>query len=176
MRSSVLYIAMSLDGYIADCHGAVDWLQGQIPGKDDMVSYHEFVKGVDTVLMGYNTYRQISAELSPNQWMYPDLTTYVITHKEALSTENIIFMRENPCSVVKNLKQEAGKNIWICGGADIVNQLMQEDAIDIYHISVIPTILGNGIRLFEKAEQEIKLQLINTQTYNGITDLVYEHR
>lgn len=141
-----------------------------------MVSYHEFVKGVDTVLMGYNTYRQISAELSPNQWMYPDLTTYVITHKEALSTENIIFMRENPCSVVKNLKQEAGKNIWICGGADIVNQLMQEDAIDIYHISVIPTILGNGIRLFEKAEQEIKLQLINTQTYNGITDLVYEHR
>lgn len=176
MRSSVLYIAMSLDGYIADRQGAVDWLQGQAPGKDDMVSYHEFVKDVDTVLMGYNTYRQITEELSPDQWMYPDLTTYVITHKKAPAAENIIFSQEDPCVIVKKLKQEAGKNIWICGGADIVNQLVREDAIDIYHISIIPTILGNGIRLFEKAEKEIRLQLINTQTYNGITDLIYKHR
>lgn len=176
MRNIVLFIAMSLDGYIADCNGGVDWLQGEIPGRDDMVSYKEFIKGVDVVIMGWNSYHQIATELSPTEWMYPDLTSYVITHKEVPSTEKIIFTHENLCALVKKLKHEEGKNIWICGGANIIQQLMQEDLIDTYHISVIPTILGNGIRLFGRIEKEMKLQLVNTQTYNGITDLIYKHR
>lgn len=176
MRNIILFIAMSLDGYVADCSGGVDWLQGQIPGKDDMVSYNDFIKDVDVVLMGWNTYHQIATELSPTEWMYTDLTSYVITHKEVPSTKNIIFTHENPCTLVEKLKQEKGKNIWICGGAHVVQQLMREDFIDIYHISVIPTVLGDGIRLFDRIEKEMKLQLVNTQTYNGITDLVYKHR
>lgn len=77
---------------------------------------------------------------------------------------------------MKQLKAKDGKGIWICGGAHIAQQLINENMIDEYFISVIPTILGGGIRLFEKAEQEIKLKLSKTQTYNGITDLVYVRR
>ena len=52
----------------------------------------------------------------------------------------------------------------------------REDIIDCYYITVIPTILGSGIRLFEKTDHEIKLRLLKTQSYNGMTDLIYTKR
>lgn len=176
MRKVVLFIAMSLDGCIADRNGGVDWLHGQDCDGEDLDVYSEFVKDIDTVLMGWNTYYQITTELSPTEWVYSDFATYVITHNEANSTEQIHFTSEDPVDLLKRLKSEDGKNIWICGGANLVQQLMRSDLIDQYYISVIPTLLGSGIRLFESAEREIKLKLIGTQTYNGITDLVYVRR
>jgi len=167
---------MSLDGYIADIHGGTGWLEGQVSGENDMASYEEFIQDVDTVIMGANTYRQLVTELSPNEWVYSDLTSYIITHTPEKSTDQIRFTDERPCQLVKRLKDEPGKEIWICGGASIVKQLMQADLIDQYYINVIPTILGNGIRLFGILEQEIKLKLVKTRSYNGITDLVYEKR
>ena len=155
MKKVVLYIAMSLDGYIADKEGKVDWLKGQNGNEDMIDTYSDFIKEVDTVVMGWNTYRQIITELSPNQWVYSDLTTYVITHRQLPSTENIKFIQENPCDLVKRLKQEQGKKIWICGGAKIVQALLKEKLIDEYTISVIPTILGAGIRLFGETVKEI---------------------
>ena len=125
--------------------------------------------------MGWNTYNQIVTQLSPEKWVYSDLISYVITHRELYSTNNIIFTKSNPSVIIENLKKKQGKNIWICGGANIVQQLMQDDLIDEYHISVIPTILGSGTRLFEKTLSEIKLELINTQSYNGIIELIYKH-
>ncbi len=176
MRKVVLFIAMSLDGYIADIHGGTGWLEGQVAGENDMVSYEEFIQDVDTVIMGANTYRQIVTELSPNAWVYPDFTSYIITHAPKKSTDRIKFTEEHPCQLVNCLKNKTGKDIWICGGASIAKQLMQEDLIDQYYINVIPTILGRGIRLFDTFEKEIKLKLVKTRSYNGITDLVYERR
>lgn len=176
MRKVVLFIAMSLDGYIADLHGGIGWLEGQVSGENDMASYEEFIQDVDTVIMGANTYRQIVTELSPDEWVYPDFTSYIITHTPKESTDRIRFTDERPCQLVSRLKNETGKDIWICGGASIVKQLMQADLIEQYYINVIPTILGNGIRLFDTFEKEIKLKLIKTRSYNGITDLVYERR
>jgi len=171
-----LFIAMSLDGYIADPHGGVGWLGGQVAEGDDMGSYEEFIRDVDTVIMGARTYRQIVTELSPDEWVYAGLTSYIITHGPEESTAEIIFTDEAPCPLVERLKGEAGKDIWICGGASIVNQLMEGGLIDRYHISVIPTLLGDGIRLFNRFQGERKLKLIKTQSCNGITDLVYERR
>jgi dihydrofolate reductase len=54
--------------------------------------------------------------------------------------------------------------------------LVRADIIDCYYITVIPTILGSGIRLFEKADHEIKLRLLKTQSYNGMMDLIYAKR
>lgn len=173
MKKVVLYIAMSLDGYIADKEGKVDWLKGQNGNEDMIDTYSDFIKEVDTVVMGWNTYRQIITELSPNQWVYSDLTTYVITHRQLPSTENIKFIQENPCDLVKRLKQEQGKKIWICGGTKIVQALLKEKLIDEYTISVIPTILGAGIRLFGETVKEIELKLLSTFTYNGIVELIY---
>lgn len=176
MRSVVLFIAMSLDGYIAGENGNVDWLGGQNSDQENMDSYSNFIKDVDTVVMGWNTYQQIVTELSPEEWVYADLTSYIITHREAVSTNNIKFTGKDVCGIVNELKQQEGKKIWICGGANIVQQLVKADLIDEYYISVIPTILGSGIRLFETSPKEIKLKLIHTQTYNGITGLNYIRR
>lgn len=176
VRKTVLFIAMSLDGYIADSDGSVDWLQGQDEHAEENDSYSVFIKDIDTVIMGWKTYHQIITELSPEEWVYNGLKSYVITRRECSSTEQIRFVHEDPCSLIKRLRQAPGKDIWVCGGASIAGQLMKEDLFDKYYISVIPTILGGGIRLFGPLEKERKLKLTGTRCCNGIIDLIYERR
>lgn len=176
MRKITLFIAMSLDGYISDSEGNVDWLKGQGNDNENMDTYSEFIKNIDTILMGWNTYHQIITELSPNEWVYSDFITYVITHNEHISSEKIRFTNVNPVDLIKSLRKENGKDIWICGGANLVQQLVNEDLIDCYCITIIPTLLGSGIRLFESIKHEIKLKLLNTQSYNSMIELTYTRR
>lgn len=176
MRKTCLFIAMSLDGYIADNKGSVDWLKGQGNDNENIDTYSEFIKNIDTILMGWNTYYQIVTELSPEEWVYNDFSTYVITHNECISSEKIRFTNINLVDLIQSLKKENGKDIWICGGANLVQQLVNEDLIDCYYITVIPTLLGSGIRLFENGKAQIKLKLLNIQSYNGMIDLVYIRR
>ena len=175
-RNTVLFIAMSLDGYIADANGGVDWLEGQNPEEGDGNSYDNFIREIDTVVMGWNTYRQIATELSPQQWVYEGLTSYVLTHRKIEKMDGIIFTDESPCWLVRRLRRKPGKDIWICGGASTAGQLMKEGMIDRYHISIIPTLLGSGIRLFDSLKGQTKLKLVRSQVYNGIAELVYERR
>lgn len=181
MEKITLFIAMSLDGYIADRNGSVNWLTGQGSEEENMDSYSEFVKEIDTVIMGWNTYYQIITELSPDEWVYRDFTTYVVTHNPPPSSDEIHFINEQPAELVKRLREKDGKGIWICGGANLIRQLVKEDMIDYYYITIIPTILGAGIRLFEETGHEervheIKLKLLKTQSYNGMTELIYAKR
>lgn len=176
MRKVVLFIAMSLDGYIADSKGGVGWLNGQGNEDENIDTYSEFVQDIDTVFMGWNTYHQVVTELSPTEWIYGDFTTYVFTHRRNQSTEQIRFTDENPLDLLKTLKRQDGKDIWICGGANLVRQLMRTDSIDRYYLSVIPTLLGEGTRLFGEFPEERKLSLIQTRNYNGIVELIYERR
>ena len=115
-----LFIAMSLDGYIADNKGSVNWLVGQSNEDNDIDSYSEFVKDIDTVIMGWNTYHQIVTELSPDEWVYDDFTTYVVTHNSQISSDKIHFTDKNPVELVRKLRKENGKGIWICGGANLI--------------------------------------------------------
>ncbi len=176
VRNVILFIAMSLDGYIADKNGGVNWLDGQNPEEGTSDAYSSLLEHIDTVIMGWNTYHQIVTELSPETWVYDSLTSYVITHRSLPSTDKIRFTAQAPCSLVHKLKQEPGKDIWICGGAKIIQPLMKAGLIDEYHLSIIPTLLGSGIRLFDGNPAEIKLKLLHTQTANGIMDLVYTRR
>lgn len=176
MRKVMLFIAMSLDGYIADLNGSVDWLNGQRDEVENEDTYSEFVKDIDTVVMGWKTYYQVVTELSPSEWVYSDFISYVITHKERTSTDKIRFIHESPSNLVRRLKEEDGKDIWICGGASIVQQLMQDGLIDKFYISIIPTILGSGVRLFGPLDVELKLKLMENRNYNGIMEVIYEKR
>ncbi|WP_302133298.1 dihydrofolate reductase family protein [Thomasclavelia spiroformis] len=176
MRKVILYIAMSLDGFIASKDGKVNWLHGQNDDEENIDTYSSFIKDVDTVIMGWNTYYQVKNELSPDNWVYDSLTSYIITHRKLDSTNNINFVQKNSSELVKDLKQKNDKSIWICGGAKIIQPLIQDNLIDEYYISVIPTILGDGIKLFEPVSNELKLKLKSTQSYNGITELIYTRR
>lgn len=177
-RKTVLYIGMSLDGYIADKNGGVGWMGDHGASTEDPGSYPAFIQTIDTVIMGWTTYHQVTTELSPDEWVYPGLDTWVITHRKlpADDHDQIRFTDQDPCGLVKDLLSQDGKDIWICGGASIVQQLLREDLIDTFYISVIPTLLGEGIRLFQGPGREKKLRLVKNQSYNGVTDLVYERR
>lgn len=175
MRQVVVYIAMSLDGYIADPQGGVDWLAGDGTDPAHEGSYEAFIQTVDTVVMGYRTYHQIRTELSPDKWVYDGKMSYIITHREGNPAPNIHFTAD-AAGLLRALKEKEGRDIWICGGASLVNQLTAQGLIDRYHITVIPTILGDGLRLFDRQEVEIQLRLTAARVYNGMVDLVYEKR
>ncbi len=176
MKEVVLYISMSLDGYIASENGSVDQLKGDDSDSDSAGSYPEFIETIDVVLMKYAAYHQVITELSANDWPYEDKMTYVLTHKNLESTENIIFTDSNIEVLLNELKLNYDKDIWICGGASVVNQLISLDLIDKYCIQVLPIIKGTGIPLFDKHEQSFPLKLKSTKTYNGIVDLVYRRK
>lgn len=176
MRNVVLYIAMSLDGYIADRDGGVAWLAGDGSDPDNPGSYPRFYETVDTIILGYTTYHQVAAELFPDSWFYTGKQSYVLTHRAQPSTDDITFTDEDTCSLVARLKEQEGKDIWICGGASIIHPLIDRGLIDRYHFTVIPTILGGGVRLFYEHEKPSMLRLISTESYNGMVDLVYEKR
>lgn len=176
MRKIVLYIAMSLDGYIADNKGSVNWLVGDNSDPQALGSYPKFIEAVDTVIMGYTTYHQVITELSPNHWDYAGKQTYVLTHRKCKNTNEITFTDISVEKLLVELKKENGKDVWICGGATVINPALKAHLIDEITISVIPTLLGNGIPLFETFDVEQKLELISTTNYNGIVDLVYRPR
>lgn len=196
MREVVLYIGMSLDGYIADENGGVEWLENystdereacDLPGDKkrtglDEGSYGEFIRNVDTVIMGYRTYHQVVTQLSPDNWPYENMTTFVCTHKQkdnvvmphkSCHDKNIIFTGGRLQDVINDLKSREGGSIWICGGAQVVNQLVEDNLIDKYWITVMPVILGAGVTLFHDNQQEIPLKLLSVKQYNSMVDLVY---
>ena len=176
MRKVIFFIAMSLEGYIADRYGKVDWLAGQDRQKDTVDTFEEFVKNIDTVIMGWKTYHQIITELSPEHWVYPNLKSYVVTHQQVTSTQKIIFTSEKPQDIVSKLKQKQGKDIWICGGSQMIHPLLKSQLIDEYYITAIPILLGSGIRLFQSEYYSVPLKLIHYRENNGMMELVYVHR
>ena len=176
MKKIIVYIAMSLDGYVADATGGVSWLRGDGSDPENFGSYPEFIETIDTVILGYSTYHQIVTELSPDEWAYKGKKSYVLTHRIMENTEEITFISEDITELSKRLKAEEGKSIWICGGADIIRQFHQKGLIDEYSLTVIPTILGGGVRLFDGESQETQLKLESTKCYNGMVDLVYKKR
>ena len=175
-RKAILFIAMSLDGCIADERGKVDWLAGQDANAAEPDFYTDFIREADTVLMGWNTYRQIVTELSPDEWPYAGLMSYVVTHRAPPARQGVRFTDEPPCELVARLMQQPGRNLWICGGASVVRPLMAAGLIDEYRITVIPTLLGAGIRLFESPFDPTPLRLTRVREGNGMVELVYERR
>ena len=175
-RTVVLYIAMSLDGYIADRAGGVDWLAGHGETPEDD-GYDHFIQGVDTVVMGGRTYRQVATELSPEAWPYEGLTTYVVTRGGGQSPRpDVVFTGQAPEDLVRALRDTPGREIWICGGAEIARRLMAADLIDRWQLSLIPTLLGGGVRLFGPLERERRLRLTGSAVRGGIAELTYERR
>lgn len=172
-RKVILYISQSLDGFIADSKGSVDWILGNNQEYISDYGYENFIKNIDTVILGANTYKQIKNELSPDKWVYKDLQSYVLTNEKIKDTTNIKYVNMNIKELINRLQQEKGKNIWICGGANLVNQCVKENLIDEYQITTVPVILGSGIRLFEENNKNIRLELQDTAEENGLILGIY---
>ena len=175
-RKVILYISQSLDGFIADNKGSVDWIIGNNKNYISDYGYENFIKNIDTVVLGANTYKQIKNELSPDKWVYENLQSYVFTNEKIKDIENIKYVNMNIEKLINKLKQEKGKNIWICGGANLVNQCVKANLIDEYQITTVPIILGNGVRLFEENNKKINIEFKEIKEENGLIMGIYTKR
>ncbi|MGL4677346.1 MAG: dihydrofolate reductase family protein [Brevinema sp.] len=154
----ILYIAQSLDGYIADLDGGIQWLP-QNMGEKMSQFYEEFINKIDIILMGRNTYDQIITELSPNTWPYPPRIDYFVwTSRPLVNQKNT---DSDITLFLEQQKKKEKKNIWILGGGHFVHQWIEKDLIDEYMICTAPIILGEGIKLFPQTKNSIPLTLTN---------------
>ncbi len=174
MSRFVVYIAVSLDGYIADEDGDVHWLEAF--EKDDY-GYEEFIQSIGSILMGRVTYDQI---LSFGEWPYKDIPTLIWSGGcvEDLP-DGARSWSENIDKTNSWLKEQAGdKDVWILGGAQTIKTFLGAGMIDHMDIFIIPVLLGGGIRLFGGGDSEPQLlKLDHVQPYaNGVVQLSYSMR
>jgi dihydrofolate reductase len=170
-----LYIATSVDGYVADADGSVDWLEEfrtESDGEEDIEGYAEFFETVNCLVMGATTYEQV---LSFGEWPYGDKPTYVFTHRTlSHATEAVQFVSREVADFVSELRQQYA-HVWLVGGADLAQSFFQEREIDAIRLSFIPILLGDGIPLFSGEYDEQRLNLVDTTTFDsGIVEHHYE--
>lgn len=171
-RKVILYIASSLDGYIAKPNDDLSFLSiVQQDGED--YGYADFVKSVDTVILGRKTYDWVMTQVP--EFPHADKNSFIITRTSRPSVGKTSFYTDNLKDLILRLKSEQGKNIFIDGGAEIVNELLKENLIDEFVISIIPILLGDGVKLFKDGRPEQKLTLISTKQFEtGLTQLHYK--
>ncbi len=168
-RKIILYIAISLDGYIADENGNVDWLE-QYANIED-TDYEEFYKTIDTVIMGRKTYDQV---LSFGKYPYQNVKSYVYSNTKIGFDENVEFTNTLPKELVRTLKKQSGKHIWLIGGADLIHHFIENNLIDEYQITILPVILGRGIPLFKSGNHRIGLELLSKKNVKDAVTLIYK--
>ena len=172
MRKLVLYIAASLDGFISKPNDDLSFLSiVQKEGED--YGYSEFISTIDTVLVGRRTYDWVMSQVS--EFPHSDKETFIITRKSKPSAENIHFYSGDLKELVTSLKAKSGKNIFCDGGAELINGLLKDDLIDEMIISVIPVLVGSGIRLFKEGINERKIELLSSKKFDtGLVQLHYK--
>lgn len=170
-RKIFLYIAMSLDGYIARKNHDLEWLfKFNVPDED--YGYNEFIKNVDTIIMGRTTYDEVVK--MGHEYPHGDKEYYILTHRVDASKKNLFFYNGDLRELVLNLKSKQGGDIYVDGSA-VINELMKHHLIDEYIISIIPIFLGDGIRLFNDGRPEEQLQLIECEKFKtGLIQLHYK--
>jgi dihydrofolate reductase len=172
MHKIILYIAQSLDGYISTPDGGVAWLDDFNSTGEDL-GYKDFIDGIDVNIQGAKTYQQVLDFDIP----YPYTgKSFVLTHQqlEKPADTNIEFFEGELSELAAKAKEESKKNVWLIGGANVVQQFLKEDLIDEIILFTMPVMLGDGVSLFGKTKL-IKTKLVDSQVYkSGIVMGHYE--
>lgn len=174
IREIILYIAASLDGYIAETDGSIDFLGGGTELVEEDTSYQELMEKIDTVIMGRTTYDQVVNELAPDNYPYEEQTSYIITSHPEKNTDKLIYTSQSPVELVEKLKKEEGEAVWVVGGGSIIAPLVEANLIDTYIITTIPTILGKGIPLFREFNGPINVRVDDMYIKNGMVYTTYK--
>ena len=171
MRRLKLFIACSLDNYIARADHSIDWLFEGTENED--YGYSSFYDSIDTTVMGRNTFDTI---ITFGNWPYPSKTNYVFTHNPTLFADHSVqFLTVDAVKWVENLKNQTGKDIWLVGGGELISTLYNADLIDEYILSIHPVVLGEGIPLFSHLKKEQNLRLKETKSYaDGLVQIHLE--
>lgn len=171
MRKLILYIASSLDGFIAGPGDDLSFLNPMhVEGED--YGYGGFIEGIDTVIIGRRTYDWVINQ--GVEFPHKDKVCYVITSQDRPNDGNLFFFNGNLKDLVNRLKSADGKNIFCDGGAQVVHYLLREKLLDELIISVIPVLLGDGVKLFLDGRPSQSLDLKGVHSYaSGLVQLHY---
>ena len=168
----LLYIATSLDGFIARKDDDISWLDFyQVENED--YGYSTFIKTVGTAIMGARTYTQ---SLEHPERLLKGLQTYVLSKWlfPMSSNVNVEFYSGTVQALIEKIKNESNKNIFIVGGGHVVSNFLNAGLIDELIIFVVPILLKEGISLYSELDKEIKLKLLEAIPYkSGIVQLHY---
>jgi dihydrofolate reductase len=166
MRPLVCFIATSLDGYIAGPNSEIDWLF-----TDQDYGYRPFYPIVDTVVMGRKTYDLC---LTFDEYPYPGIPNYVWSRSRHGKDEHATFWSGDIAQLLKELKQQEGKTIWLVGGSALVGEAITHDLLDELIVSIHPLVLGDGVPLFPRGLPRTKFQLVTSDSFNtGLVQLTY---
>ena len=176
MRKIILNLAISLDGYISDTDGGFNWITGhgdENLNTDIQFDFPTFISGCDTLVMGRKAYDTCGIK---NVFDHENKKFFVATSKKRTNLHNVTFISGDIVQIITNLKKEPGKDIWLFGGSGLTDQFVKADVIDEYIIGIIPTIRGNGTKLFPSNYPVINLHLEESTVSDGIVILKYSKR
>lgn len=172
---SILYIACTLDGFIAGENNDLSFLSVVEKDGEDYYGFGDFIKTIDTIIMGRTTYDWINQHAP--EFIHSNKETYIITHAQNLSgsynSQDVKVYSGDLKHLVTSLLSQ-GKRIFIEGGSEIIQQLLSNQLIDEFYIAIVPILIGKGTRLFGNGDYpEQKLKLQETTKYD--TGLVHLH-
>ncbi|MFC7522907.1 dihydrofolate reductase family protein [Parapedobacter sp. GCM10030251] len=176
MRKLSLFIAMSLDGYIAKPNDDLSFLKLVEKNGEDY-GYAEFSDTIDTLIIGRKTYDYVLKEIGTSHYDNGERDVFVITRTNRPSVGRTTFYTGSLTQLVNRLKSEKGKNIYCDGGAEVINELLKDELVDEFIISIIPVLLGAGVKLFKDGRPEQLLEVVTVKTYDtGLTQLHYRRK
>ena len=167
MAAVNLFIATSLDGYIARPDGRLDWLENLPNPQQTDYGYTTFFAGIDVVVMGRKTYAEILGFGVP--WPYERCRTFVLSRQAGLKvqTPNTEVLTDLSPANRQRIAAASEQGIWLVGGGEVVKAFMTQATIETLYICLIPVILGQGIPLFPKGSPETYLQLERADAYDS---------
>ncbi len=178
-----IHMAASLDGFIARSDGSVDWIEtsDEFIDGDSLESdaLEAFLKTIDCYVMGSRTYETaLGFEAQGLGWPYGDKPTFVLTTRELSRTrETVEFCSGDLAQFVGARLRSTFHNIWIVGGGAVAGECLRLGLADEVCYSIVPVVIGDGIRFFEKLDRDVALHLAGVKAYKtGTVELRYEVR
>ena len=172
-RKIIVHIATSADGYIARSDGSLDWLTNR-PAPKGFYGLPAFTKTVDAKIVGRKTFDE-SVKLGAH---FSDRDVHYVFSRQPpprSAPAGVRFVTQPISAFVKELRAQAGKNIWMMGGGELIASFLDDGAIDEFIISVVPTFIGEGIPLIAPRHREVPLLLRSAKSFpDGVVQVHYE--
>lgn len=172
MSKTILYIATSLDGFIAGEGDDLSWLE---PYEGGEYGFEAFIAGIGAMIEGRRTY-DVAVEGGFVEVGHPVPSLIVTHHPPAAAPDGIdvTFVNGDAESILAQARARTEKDIWLVGGAQVARMFINADLVDEYVLTVVPVFLGAGVRLFEGITNTRPLALQETRTFDkGLAQLIY---
>ena len=170
--SNYVFVATTLDGFIADKDGGIEWLT-EVPNPNKIdYGYAELMKNTDALVMGRSTFEKV---LTFGEWFYTK-PVFVLSNSLTRIPENlegkVEIVKGDIQDVVQKLNQQGHKRLYVDGGK-LIQGFLKEDLIDELIINKIPILLGKGIPLFGDIDQKLKFKHMKTEVFNDSLVMSY---